>query len=325
MLKHMLSGVLGTVLLGGLAHPAHASDYPNRSIKVIVPFAAGGGNDVVGRVVAEKLAERLGRPVIIENRVGAGGNIGAEAVAKAEPDGYTLLAGAFVAHAINMTLQKKVIRYDLDKDFAPISLAGVVPLTLVVHPSMPVKTAQEFITYVNARPGEVTYASAGAGSTQHLAAEMFKLMTKTQMRHVPYKGSAPAVNDLLGGHVNATFETGPVVLSQAQAGLLRPLMVANRQRLPELPDVPTAAEVGLPGFEVATQYGFLAPAGTPQPIVDRLSKEIAEILRLPAVQAKLLQQGALPVSSTPEQTRTLLREEVAKWAKVIDEGGIQAQ
>jgi tripartite-type tricarboxylate transporter receptor subunit TctC len=325
MLKHAKSIVLGAVLIGGLAHAAHATDYPNRTIKVIVPFAAGGGNDAVGRVVAEKLAERLGQPVIIENRVGAGGNIGAEAVAKATPDGYTLLAGAFVAHAINMTLQKSVIRYDLDKDFAPISLAGVVPLTLVVHPSLPVKTAQEFIAYVKANPGEVTYASAGAGSTQHLAAEMFKLMTKTQMRHVPYKGSAPAVNDLLGGHVNATFETGPVVLSQAQAGLLRPLMVANRQRLPELPDVPTAAEVGLPGFEVATQYGFLAPAGTPQPIVDRLSKEIAEILRLPAVQAKLLQQGALPVSSPPEQTRTLLREEVAKWAKVIQEGAIQAQ
>ena len=316
------SVALATMLFGAVAVPSTAADYPTKNIKVVVPYAAGGGTDVVARVVAEKLSQRLGQSVIIENRGGAGGNIGAEAVARSAPDGYTLLAGAFVAHAINMTLQKDVIRYDLEKDFAPISLAGVVPLTLVVHPSLPVKTAQEFISHVKARPGKVTYASAGPGTTQHMAAEMFKMLTKTEMRHVPYKGSGPAVNDLLGGHVDATFETGPVVLSQAQAGLLRPLMVANRQRLPELPNVPTAAEVGLPGFEVATQYGFLAPAGTPQPIIDRLSKEIGEILREPAVKEKLLQQGAEPVATSPDQTKTLIREEIAKWAKVIKDGNI---
>lgn len=304
---------------------AHAETYPSRIIKIIVPFTPGGATDVVGRVVAQKLSERLKQPVVVENRPGAGGNVGAEAVARSDPDGYTLLAGALVAHAINATLQKGTARFDLMKDFAPISVAAVVPITLVVNSKIPAKTAQEFIVYAKERKGTISYASAGNGSTQHLAGELFKSLTGTQLNHVPYRGSAPAMNDVIGGQIDCTFETGPVVISQVEGKTVRPLLIANEKRLPEMPDVPTSAEVGVPRFQVSAQYGFLAPAGTPEPIVELLNREINAILQLPDVKEKLSAQGALVELTTPAAMKERLREEIAKWAKVIADNNIETQ
>jgi tripartite-type tricarboxylate transporter receptor subunit TctC len=308
-----------------LTSPASAENYPSRTIRVVVPFTPGGASDVVARIVGQKLSERLGQPVVVDNRPGAGGNIGAELVARAEPDGYTLLAGAIVAHAVNMTLQKRTVRFDLIKDFSPIAMAASVPVVLVVNPSVPVKNVEEFIAYAKQRQGAMTYASAGIGSTQHLAGELFKLLIGVNMRHVPYRGSAPAVNDVVAGQVECTFETGPVILSQVQGKTVRPLLVANDERLLDLPDVPTAAEAGVAGFEVAGQYGFLAPAQTPAPVIDRLNKEINEILQLPDVKEKLSGLGAFVMSTTPDEMKDHLRKEVAKWAKVIDDAHLETQ
>lgn len=246
-------------------------------------------------------------------------------VARAEPDGYTLLAGAIVAHSVNMTLQKQTVRFDLIKDFSPIAMAASVPVVLVVNPSVPVKNVEDFIAYAKQRQGEMTYASAGIGSTQHLAGELFKLLTGVNMRHVPYQGSASAVNDVVAGQVECTFETGPVILSQVQGKTVRPLLVANDKRLLDLPDVPTAAEAGVQGFEVAGQYGFLAPAQTPAPVIDRLNKEINEILQMPDVKEKLSGLGAFVMSTTPDEMKEHLRKEVAKWAKVIDDAHLETQ
>lgn len=309
--------------LGG--SQAVAAGYPDRIVTVIVPFAPGGGADVVGRIVAQKLQERLGRPFVVENRAGAGGNLGAELVARAQPDGYTLLAGATVAHAINVNLMKSSIRFDLIKDFEPIAMTGVVPLTLVVNPKVPVKTVKEFIDYAKSKPGEIAYASAGQGSTQHLAGEMFKMLTNTDLRHVPYRGSAPAMNDVVAGHVQANLDTGPVVVPQVRGGLLTPLAVTSAKRLPELPNVPTMAEAGVPGFEVATEYGYLAPAGTPKEIVDRLNKEINEILKMPDVKEKFAAQGVFEMITTPDEMKQHLRDEIAKWGKVIEEAKVETQ
>ena len=316
---------LAALALGVTASPGAAGAYPDRVVTVIVPFAPGGGADVVGRIIAIKLQERLGKPFVVENRAGAGGNLGAETVARAQPDGYTLLAGATVAHAINVNLMKGSIRFDLIKDFEPIAMTGVVPLTMVVNPKVPVKTVKEFIDYAKSKPGEVAFASAGQGATQHLAGELFQMLTKTELRHVPYRGSAPAMNDVVAGHVEANFDTGPVVLSQVRGGLLTPLAVASEKRLPELPNVPTMAEAGVPGFEVATEYGYLAPAGTPKEIVDRLNKEINEILKLPDVKEKFAQQGVFEMITTPDEMKQHLREEIAKWGKVISEAKIETQ
>ena len=313
-------------LLGAAVAPAFAAEaYPIRAITVIVPYSPGGGADVVARLVGQKLSERLEQPVVIDNRAGAGGNIGAQLAARAKPDGYTLLGAAFVAHAISMTLQRDTAGYDLAKDFAPIAYTGTVPLTLVVNPSFPAKSVKEFIAYLKAHPGKVTYASAGTGTTQHLAAELFQLMTQTKMLHVPYKGSGPAIIDVIGGQIASTIETGPVVYSHINAGKLRPLMVARKDRAPALPSVPTAGEAGLPGFEAATIYGFLAPAGTPKPIIDRLSGEIAKILVLPDIKEKFQQQGVEPTFTAPDETARRMHAEIAKWAKVIKEANIKVE
>lgn len=329
MRRNMGRRLLAAIAVAGLAlggaGPAVAEGYPDRVVTVIVPFAPGGGADVVGRIIAQKLHERFKQPFVVENRAGAGGNLGAEAVARAAPDGYTLLAGATVAHAINVNLMKKTIRFDLIKDFEPIAMTGVVPLTLVVHPSVPAKTVQEFIDYAKSKPGQINFASAGQGATQHLAGELFQMLTKTELRHVPYRGSSPAMNDVVAGHIEATFETGPVVLSQAKGGLLRPLAVANDERLPELPNVPTMAEAGVPGFKVATEYGYLAPAGTPKPIVEQLNTAINEILEMPDVKQKLAAQGVFEMITTPAGMGDHLKSEIAKWGKVIDEAKVEPQ
>ena len=306
------------------AGSALADAYPTRSITMIVPYPPGGATDIIGRVLGQQLSEKLGKPVVVENRTGAGGNIGAQAAAQAKTDGYTLLMGALTSHSINAVLQPKVVKFDLNKDFAPISIVGVVPLVLVVNPSVPAQSVQDFIALAKTKPGDISFASAGNGSPQHLAGELFKLLTKIDLLHVPYKGSGPAMIDLIGGQVSSMIETAPASMSQIKAGKLRPLMVAAMERVPTLPDVPAATEVGLPGFEVSSMFGVVAPAGTPQPIIDRLNKELAGILQLPEVQAKLQEQGVSPTHTTPEGAAQRIREELDKWGKVIAEANVKA-
>ena len=301
---------------------ALAQAYPTLPVTLVVPYPPGGATDVVARVIAEKLGTGFGQPVVVENKSGAGGNLGARAAAQAKPDGYTLLVGAVTAHSISMTLAPDVAGYDIEKDFEPVTMIGAVPLILVVNPSLPVKSLQEFIALAKSKPGAITVASAGNGTTQHLGAELFKLTTQTQMLHVPYKGSGPAVTDVIGGQVQATFETGPAALTQVKAGRLRAIATATKERM--LPDVPTASEAGLPGFEVAATYGVLAPAGTPKPIIARLNAEIGKILQMPAVRAKFEEQGVIPTHTTPEQTSRHIHDEVAKWAKVIKAANVKA-
>ena len=301
---------------------AQAQNYPSRPITLIVPFAPGGGTDIITRIVAQHLSERLKQPVVVENKAGAGGNIGADYVARAKNDGYTILAGAVVAHAVNMTLQSATIRYDLTKSFTPISYLSSMPVTLVVNKSLPVKSASEFIEYVKQRPGQIAYASAGVGSTQHLAGEYFQQLTGTKMMHVGYKGSGPAITDVVSGQVPVTFEVGAVVYPQLKSGKLTPLMTARKERTPAMKDVPTASEVGINNFEVATIYGLLAPAGTPAPIIDRLNKEIAQILELQEVKQKFAEQGADPVYTTPAETAERVRSEISRWASVVKTAGM---
>jgi tripartite-type tricarboxylate transporter receptor subunit TctC len=305
--------------------PALADTYPTRPVMMIVPYPAGGATDIIGRVLGERLSGRLGQQVVVDNRAGAGGNIGAQAAARAEPDGYTLLMGALTSHSINAILQPEVVKYDLAKDFAPISIVGTVPLVLVVHPSVPAESLRQVVELAKAKPGELDFASAGVGSPQHLAGELLKLQTGTDIVHVPYKGSGPAMTDLIGGHVPMMIETAPASMSHIMAGKLRPLMVTAEERVPTLPDVPTAAEAGLPDFEVSSMFGILAPAGTPQPIIDRLNGELAGILRLPDVREKLQEQGVSPTHTTPEQAAQRIREELVRWAEVIEEANVKAE
>ena len=312
-------------LLGVSAAPVLAADaYPSRPITLVVPYSAGGATDVIGRVLAQNLQEALGQPVIVDNRAGAGGNIGAQAVARAPADGYTLLMGALTSHSIIATLERDKIKYNLEKDFAPISIVGTVPLVFVVNPSVPAKTLKELIAYAKSKPGEVTFGSSGAGAPQRMGAELFQRRAGLQLLHVPYKGSGPAMTDLVGGQVLMMVETVPASLPFIKSGKLRALAVTTPQRISMLPDVPTAAEAGLPDFEVSSMFGVLAPANTPKPIIDRLNSELVKILQKPDVKEKLLQQGAIATSTTPEQAAKRIHEEIAMWAKVIQDANIKA-
>ncbi|HEY4065516.1 MAG TPA: tripartite tricarboxylate transporter substrate binding protein [Burkholderiaceae bacterium] len=315
------------LLLAALAigSAAFADTYPSRPITMVVAFPPGGASDVIARTIAQKLAERFGQQVVVDNRAGAGGNIGAKQASMAKNDGYTILMGAITAHSIAQTLTPQTANYRLERDFAPISMLGNVPLFLVVNPSLPVKSLAEFVALAKSKPGQITVASAGIGTTQHLGAELFMQMTGTKLLHVPYKGSGPAMTDLIGGQVNATFETGPAALTFIKSGQVRALAVAAKNRSALLPDLPTASEAGVDGFEVSGTYGLLAPVGTPPAIIDRLNAETKLILELPEVKARLAEQGVIPTYTTPAQTSEHIRNETAKWAKVIKAGNVVAQ
>lgn len=307
----------------GAVPTAQAAEYPDRPLRMVIPYPPGGATDVVGRVLAAKLSDELKQQVVVENRGGAGGNLGADAVARAEPDGYTLLMGAITSHSIMATLEKPTISYKLMDDLTPVATVAAVPLVFVVNPNVPAKSLKELIAYAKANPGKLTYASSGAGAPQRMGAELFKRQAGVDMLHVPYRGSGPAMTDLVGGQVNTMVETVPAALPFIKSGQLRALAVTTPERISMLPDMPTAAEAGLPGFEVASMFGILVPAKTPAPIVEKLNAAVTRVLQMPDVKEKLLQQGAYAVApaSAPE-ARKRLQAEVDMWAKVIADAKI---
>jgi tripartite-type tricarboxylate transporter receptor subunit TctC len=307
--------------LGAVRAQAQVPAYPSKPVRVIVALAAGSGADLVARIVTAKLAEIFGQQFVIENRGGAGGNIGVEAAARAAPDGYTLLTIS-AGQAINPALYPK-LNYNLEKDLEPIGLMAYAPLVLVVHPSLPVKSVAELIAFAKARPGKLYYASSGNGSSPHLAAEMFKAQAGVNIVHVPYKGSPQAVTDLIAGEVSLVLLAPSTVMSHVQSGRLRALAVCGRQRSVAAPGLPTMAEAGLPGFEAGTWTALLAPAGTAPDIITRLNRELANIVRAPDVRDRLAAQGFDALSSTPAEFAAYLRSEIAKWGKVVKATGVR--
>lgn len=301
------------------AGAAHAQ-YPNKPIKMVVPFPAGGTTDILARAVAGVLQKSLGQAVIVENRAGAGGNIGSDAVAKSAADGYTLLMGTVGTHAINVSLYPKM-PYDAVKDFVPVSLVAGVPNVLVAAPSFPVNSVKDLIDAAKKAPDKVTFASSGSGTSIHLSGELFKQLAGVQMTHVPYKGSSAALPDVISGQVNVMFDNAPSVIQHIRGGKLKAVAVTSDKRSPALPGVPTIAESGLPGFEASSWFGVLAPAGTPKDIVDKLSGAIAKSLQTPEMKERLAGQGAVAVGNTPEQFGAHIKAEIEKWSKVVKASG----
>lgn len=311
---------LALLTLAAAVH-LQAQEFPERPLKIIVPFAPGASTDILTRIVAEQLTPRLKQPVMVDNRVGAGGNIGADLVAKSPADGYTLVMGSIGTHATNGLIYRQM-PFDAEKDFAPVTLVATVTLALVVHPSVPAKTVHELIALLNSKPGEYNYASGGIGASQHLAGELFKYITKTKMVHVPYKGSAGALADLLSGRVPIMFADLPLVLHHINNGSLRPLAVGDKVRSPVLPKVPTMMEAGVAGYQANAWYGLFAPAQTPAPVIARLQGEVAAILKAPDVQKRLIEQGATPSGLTPEEFRKFQRAEITRWKEVVQSAQI---
>ena len=314
-------------LPAALAQTLAAQAYPVRPVRLIVPYPPGGPTDVLVRIVAVKLSEALGQPFGIDNKAGASGMIGAAEVAKAAPDGYTLLGNASI-HVINPSLYAKTA-FDAIADFTPVTQLAGVPLILVVNHDLPVKNVRELIAYARANPGKLNFASSGNAAAQHLAGESFKLATGIQMQHVPYKGSAPALTDLIGGQVQLMFDSMPSAMPHVKAGKLRPLAVTTLTRSTAVPDLPTVAEAGvaeagLAGFDISTWYGLWAPKNTPREIVERLATETAKILKLPEVRERYAALGAEPVGSTPDEFAAYCRSELVKWAKVVKQSGAKA-
>jgi tripartite-type tricarboxylate transporter receptor subunit TctC len=315
-----LSALIAGVVLSTIAVLANAQAWPAKPIKWIVPFAPGGTTDILARTVGEKLALALGQPVVVENKPGAGGGVGAEFTAKAAPDGYTIMGGTISTHAINASLYNK-LPYDPVKDFVAITLIARVPNMLVVNPAIPASNVKELIALLKANPNKYSFASSGNGTSQHLSGELFKTMAGVEMQHIPYKGSPPALQDVVGGQVTMTFDNITTALPLAKAGKLRALAVTTATRSAAAPDVPTLAESGLPGFEVGSWQGVFAPAGTPPEIVRRLNAEIVKILNLPDVREKLTGLGAEPVGNSSEEFSAMVKAEVVRWAEVVKKSG----
>jgi tripartite-type tricarboxylate transporter receptor subunit TctC len=303
------------------APSAWAQAWPARTVRIVVPYPPGGPTDIVARVVGQKLAERLRQPFVIENRAGAGGNIGAEAVAKSAPDGYTLLLGT-TAHAINPSLFKS-LNYDFARDFVPVALLTSIPLVVVVPASSPIGSVADLIAAARARPGAVTYGSSGNGQSTHMAAELFNSMASVSMTHVPYKGSAPALTDLAGGQVGVMFDTMLSAMPQVKAGRLRALAVTSAARAPSAPELPTVAESGLSGYEVGAWNGLLAPAGTPAEVVALLNRTVDEVLRDPEVRQRFAADGAIVGGGSTEQFAVFVRRELEKWRAVVERAGVK--
>jgi tripartite-type tricarboxylate transporter receptor subunit TctC len=316
-----LNRLLSLILLGlCVAPPVFAQSYPNRPIKLVIPFPAGGASDVLGRIVADRLTTSLGQSVIVDNRGGAGGNLGADQVAKSPADGYTLLVCSSGTHAINVSLYAS-FPYDAERDFAPVSLFAIVPNILVVHPSVPVDTAQAFIAYAKERPNKLNYGSIGNGSSQHLAGAYFEMVTGVKMQHVPYKGIPQAIADLVVGDTQLGFQLIPNVVAQIKAGQLRPIAVTTAQRSSTLPDVPTMAEEGVQNYETFGWFGLMAPARTPPEVVARLHAAVVEGLQRPDTKARFAELGAEPVGSSPTEFAAFIHAEIPKWRDIVKASG----
>ena len=314
-------GIATITAILALTTPVHAQNYPTKTVRMIIPFAAGGNTDIIGRIFAPKMAEILGQQVIIDNRGGAGGTIGTEALTRAAPDGYTLLM-ASAGHTINPAMFKK-LPYDSVKDFVPIGIVADVPTAFVIHPSLPPKTLQEFIALAKARPNDIFYSTAGIGTVGHLCAELLISTAKIKLTAVHYKGSGPSMIDLVGGHVQMQFPSMPAAVPHVATGKLRMIAQTGEKRSPAAPAIPTMQEQGLKGFVVSSGFSMFAPAGTPKPIIDKVNAALAQALKDPKVSKTLLDQGAEPNGSSPEAHDKFNRAEIQKWIKVARAAGIQ--
>ncbi|MFL5060323.1 MAG: Bug family tripartite tricarboxylate transporter substrate binding protein [Xanthobacteraceae bacterium] len=322
-----MSPLLRLVVIGGLltvCGPALAQTYPSRPIRIIAPFPAGGLVDVLARAAGEELTKTLGQPIIIENKPGAGGNIGAEVVAKAEPDGYTLLMTSPGIQSINQFVYK-AMPFDPDTAFAPVSLIADMPMLAVMHPKLGVKTLPDLIAIARAKPGKLTFGSAGVGTTGHLGQALLAHVAKIDLVHVPYRGAAPSVTDLIAGQIDGVIDNPPTVMPHIRAGSIVALAVAARERLTVLPEIPTSAEAGLPGWEASSWFGLVAPAGTPREIVERLHEHLARAVRQPAMQRFTREAGARILASSPQEFDRTIRDERAKWGEIIKAAKISAE
>jgi tripartite-type tricarboxylate transporter receptor subunit TctC len=319
-MRRTLVRAAGAIAALAAATLVSAQSYPTRTIKMIVPFPPAGSTDISARAVAGKLGERLGQPVVIENKPGAGGNIGTDVVAKSPPDGYTLIVGTVGTHAINAGLYSKM-PYDNIKDFAPVILLSTTPNVLVMPPSFPARSVQDVIAMAKAKPGELTFASSGSGTSIHLSGELFNSMAGTKMQHIPYKGSAPMLIDLMSGQVNMAFDNLSAAIVHIKAGKLKALATTGPQRSPAMPDLPTVSEAGLTGYDSTSWNAIYVPAGTPREIVDKLNREVNAILQSPETRRFFSEQGAEAGGGTPEQLGAFTRAETAKWAKVVKDSG----
>jgi tripartite-type tricarboxylate transporter receptor subunit TctC len=312
---------LAIVLAG--AGSAVAQGWPNRPIRMIVPYTPGGYTDLMARLVGQKISEALGQPIIFENKPGANAIIGTDVVAKAAPDGYTF-GTVIAAHAVNATLNPK-LPYDTLKDFSYVSLMSVAPLIMIAHPSLPANNVQELIALAKAKPGELNFASSGVGAAAHLTMEMFKSRAGIDMQHIPYKGTAGALQDVIGGRINVMFDVVGPLMPQVRSGLAKAIVVTAKERIPAASDVPTMAEQGVADFISGTWAGIIAPAGTPKEIVDRVAAEAKKALADPALKDKLVEQGIVAVGSTPDEFRAFVAEEIVRWRKVITDAGIKME
>jgi tripartite-type tricarboxylate transporter receptor subunit TctC len=301
-----------------------AEDYPNRPITLVVPYAAGGGNDVMARTVADKMSRTLGQQIVVENRPGAGGSIATRQVAKAAPDGYTLIIGGTGTLAVNPALYPNV-GYDPRKDFAPVGLIGTSALILLVHPSLPVHSVRELIDLAKKEPGKLNYASAGVGSGIHLGMMLFEQAADIVLTHVPYRGTGPALTDLLGGHVKIYMSSLPSAIGIVREGKVRALAVTGAKRSEVFPELPTVAEAGLPGFEAELQYGIIAPAGTPRPIIDKLNAALREALAAPDTKERMAKDGTVPLPTTPEEYAARIDREMTKWEPIVRKSGAKPE
>ena len=321
--KLAAAAVFGVAALGSVANVA-AQQYPNKPIRMVVPFPPGGGNDAIGRLVAQKMSEGLGQPMVVDNRPGAGTTLGTALAAKSPADGYTILLSSVTSHALAPHLYEKPV-YNPLKDFSGISMLATTPYILTVGATQPYRSVQDIITAAKAKPGGLTFASGGVGSNTHLSGAIFEELTGTNILHVPYKGSAPAITDLLGNVVTMMFDTATAATQHVLSGKLRALAVTGNRRLPDLPNVPTFAEAGVQNFNASSWYSIHVPAGTPAPIVARLNAEVKRVVNLPEVRAKLLAIGAEPVTSTPEQLDAFVKAEFSQWGQLIKKLGVKAE
>jgi tripartite-type tricarboxylate transporter receptor subunit TctC len=306
------------------AGAAAAQAWPAKPVRLIVPAPPGSAPDFLSRLIAPKLNDLWGQPIVIDNVLGAGGNIGTDRVAKAPADGYTLLFNTIGPIGVNISMYKD-LPYDPQKDLAPITLVAKVPNVLAVHPSVPVKSVKELIAYARANPGKLRYGSPGSGTSPHLSAELLKTMTDINMLHIPYKSSAQMTTDLLGGQVELIFHNAPVLLPHVKSGAIRGLGVTSASRQPSAPELPTIAEAGVPGFEVTAWFGFMAPGATPQPIISRVHADVVKVLAMPDIRERMLPQAAEPIGSTPQEYAAFIAAEIAKWAKVVKKSGAKVE